>query len=93
VLAELARSDILGCRKPVSAAQPGVLPTLLASQDAAVTYELVRLISALASDSMGREYLLQPGSSVVDEVYAVLLKTPEQVVKKQGGACLGLQEH
>jgi hypothetical protein len=86
VLAELASSDILECHKQDVCAQGlRLVPKLLASQDPAVVSELVRLISALASDSMGRAYLLQPGSGVVAAVYSLLVNTPERKVTKRGG--------
>jgi hypothetical protein len=51
--------------------------TLLEQGNEAVACELVRLLSALASDSGGRSYLLQPGSQVLPALFAFLKNTPQ----------------
>ena len=82
VLADLLSHDVLA----LGGAEPPVTTALLAQSDPAVTSELVRLVSALASDSHGRAYLLRRGSPVLAELFEVLVATPQAKVNKRHGA-------
>lgn len=83
VLACLTEADLLRCG---DSHDSGVISVLLAAKHPSATSELVRLLSAMASDSAGRTYLMQPGSRVVPELFQLLKETPQARVRRLTGA-------
>jgi hypothetical protein len=83
VLADLAAADVLSCGSGVAT---GAAAPLLELHDDGVSSELVRLLSALASDSAGRAHLLQPGSGIVASLFGLLQATPERKIRRRTGA-------
>ena len=82
VLASITDADVLGCNH---SSDTCIVSALLAAQHPAATSELVRLLSAMASDSAGRSYLMQPGSRVVPELFQLLKTTPQARVRRLTG--------
>jgi hypothetical protein len=82
-LTSLTDADVLCCADTHEAS---LVKSLLAHKHSGVTSELVRLLSAMASDSGGRTYLMQPGSHVVPELFQLLKQTPETRVRRLTGA-------
>jgi hypothetical protein len=86
VLAQLAQHDLLDCKGLQNG--PTLLSSLATTNDSGVMFELVRLISVMASDHAGRAYLLQPQSSVIPELQRILVSTPGTVLHKKEGVLL-----
>ena len=82
VLASITDADVLRCSH---SSEMCIVSALLAAQHSAATSELVRLLSAMASDSAGRSYLMQPGSRVVPELFQLLKTTPQARVRRLTG--------
>lgn len=58
-----------------SVGQDSLIAGLIGLNDTAVTTELLRLISVMASDHKGREYLLRPGSAIILDLFKILSAT------------------
>ena len=76
VLASWVECDLLGCRVPVQGGQEGhtVLQVLSRKEDVLVLEELARLCNALASDRLGRSYLLQAPRRTLGTLFDMLVQ-------------------
>jgi hypothetical protein len=83
VLSDILDYDILNCS--ASDNGPCVISALAHQKDTAVTEELVRLLSVMASDSLGRAYLLLPHSTAVNVLYTLLTETPGAKLRRKEG--------
>lgn len=82
VLQILISHDIFGCLKETTDC---VIPRLIRLSSTTLTTELLRLLSVIASDHKGREYLLSPGSTVIPDLFSILSTMPGSSVHRKEG--------
>lgn len=82
VLAAMCDADCLGC---ACASHASAVLTLLRTDHKQLRSELLRLASAMASDALGRSYLLQNAQHLIAAIFKVLQAMPEARVKAHSG--------
>lgn len=83
ILSAMCDADLLGC---ASASHASRALTLLRVEHAQLQSELLRLVSTLASDAIGRAYLLGNARHLIVAVFNVLQAAPMAKVKARAGA-------
>lgn len=85
VLQILISHDIFGLE---SAGQGSLVAGLVGLNDTTVTTEALRLISVMASDHKGREYLLSSDGAVILDLFKILSTMPGTSTHRKEGARL-----
>lgn len=88
VLQLLIDHDIFGCK---TKRQPSFMASLIQSNDPVLTIEHLRLISVMASDHKGREYLLGPDSAAIQDLFNILSTLPGTTIHRKEGLCFLLK--
>lgn len=82
VLQLLIDHDIFGCKIK---RQPSFMASLIQLNDPVLTIEHLRLISVMASDHKGREYLLGPDSAAIEDLFNILSTLPGTAIHRKEG--------